>query len=162
MGASFAWSESNLVGEVVTDGIVNLNFGSADDHDLVVLSNKILRTTNSFSKYIRIKFTGVWVDITNMLFWKSAGVLLAGESVVAGANVLYATPTQTDTGDSAIPTTEGTALAIDSYEGANHIEYGVSGVSGYTDYIRLQLQTTGSTPTGAVNQKTFTFQWDES
>jgi hypothetical protein len=50
---------------------------------------------------------------------------------------------------------------MQSAEGAATIVYGASGVSGYTKYVRLQLHTTGSTPSGAVNQKTFVFQYDE-
>jgi hypothetical protein len=49
-------------------------------------------------------------------------------------------------------------FAVDTFRNCPAVE---SGVSGYTDYIRLQLQTTGSTPSGAVNQKTFCFQYDE-
>jgi len=161
MSATHAFSESNLAGEVVADGITNLNFGSADDHNLVTLSNAILRGNSSFEKYLRCKFTGVYTEISNMKFWKSAGTLVTGETIKAAANVVYATPSATSNADSNIPTTEGTALALQSAEGDTTIVYGASGVSGYTKYIRVQLQTTASTPAGAVNQKTFIFQYDE-
>jgi len=161
MAATHQWSESNGVGEVVTDGISNINFGSVDDNDIVTIDYPITIGQNSFSKYIRCKFTGIFTEISNMKFWKSAGAYILGESIKAGANVAYATPNQTGTVDSDVPTTEGTALSVNSAEGNPTIEYGVSGVSGYTGYIRLQLRTTGSTPAGAVNQKTFTFQYDE-
>jgi len=59
-----------------------------------------------------------------------------------------------------VPTSEP-AQNVESAEGETEIVYGASGVSDYTGYIRLQLRTTGSTPSGAVNQKTFTFQYDE-
>ena len=96
-----------------------------------------------------------------MLFWKSAGTLVTGETIKAAANATFATPSSVSNADSAIPTTEGTALAINSAEGNATIVYGATGVSGYTGYVRLQLSTTGSTPNGAVNQKTFTLQYDE-
>jgi len=32
---------------------------------------------------------------------------------------------------------------------------------GYSDYLKFQLQTTGSTPQGDLNTKTITFQYDE-
>jgi len=161
MAATHHFSESNGVGEVVTDDIANLNFGSNDSYELSTSVYPVVAGQNSFTKYLRCKFTGLWTDITNMKFWKSVGDYGAGEDIHATANAAYATPSQSDMGGSSIPTTEGTALAIDSAESANHIEYGVSGVSGYTDYIKLQLQTTGSTPAGAVEQKTFTMQYDE-
>jgi hypothetical protein len=37
----------------------------------------------------------------------------------------------------------------------------ITSAPAYSDYIVLQLDVTESTPAGAVNQKTITFQWDE-
>jgi len=161
MAATFTWSESNGAGQVVTDGITNVNTGSNDSVNLNTTTYPVTRGQNSFSKYIRAKFTGTWSVISNIKFWKSLGTLVTDETVKASANAAYATPSQTGTGDSNIPTTEGTALALNSMEGATTIVYGGSGVSGYTGYIRLQTQTTVSTPSGAVNQKTYTIQFDE-
>jgi hypothetical protein len=161
MAATHQWSESNGVGEDITDGILNINFGSDDSPNLNTLTYPVTVGENSFSKYIRCKFTDSYTDISNMKFWLSIVTYKTGELIKASANATYGTPSKTSTGDSTIPTTEGTALAINSAEGANHIEYGASGVSGYTGYVRLQTQTTGSTPAGAGNTKTFTFQYDE-
>lgn len=160
MSASFAFSESNTGSQTITDGISNINFGSVDAHDLTPSSNPITFGQNSFSKYIRGKFTGTWTTISNMKFWKSLGSYVAGETIVAGFNATYATPSQTGTGDSAVPTSEP-SQNVNSYEGASTIVHGASGVSGYTGYVRLQLQTTVSTPSGSVNQKTFVMQYDE-
>jgi hypothetical protein len=162
MAATFEWSESNLVGEVEAIPIANLNFGSVDDYELNTTTYPITRGNASFEKYIRCKFTGVFTEISNMKFWKSAGAYVAGESCKTAANVVYAQPSATPNADSDVPITEGSALHIHSAEGLDTIEYGASGVSGYTDYIRLQLRTTSpTTPSGAVNQKTMTFQYDE-
>lgn len=161
MAAVFEFSESNGAGEVVTDDIDNVNFGSNDSANINTTTYPITRSTNSFGKYIRAKFTGTWTTISNMKFWKSAGAYVTGEAIKASANATYATPSQTDTGDSDVPTVEGSALSINSAEGAATIIYGASGVSGYSGYIRLQLQTTGSTPSGAVATKTFTYKYDE-
>ena len=156
MAASFQFSEANTVSETVTDGISNLNFGSNDSANLVTATYPISKGQNSFSKYLKAHFYGTFTTISNMLFWKSAGTYVTGESIVAAANATFSTPSQTATGDSAIPTTSGTALTIQSSGGNATIT-----APGYTKYIRLQLQTTGSSPAGAVNQKTFTFQYDE-
>lgn len=161
MAATHQWSESNGVGEDITDGISNLNFGSNDSPNLNTTTYPITRSEDSFEKYIRCKFTDTWTVISNMKFWKSIGTLVTGESIKASANAVYAQPSETPNADSAIPTTEGTALSLNSAEGDSTIVYGGSGVSGYTGYIRLQIHTTASTPTGDVNQKTFSFQYDE-
>ena len=156
MSASHQYSESNTSGETITDGITNLNFGSNDSVNLSTSTYPITVSEASFEKYIRSKFGSTFTTISNMKFWKSAGTYVVGESITAAANVAFATPSQTANADSAIPTAVGSALAIQSAAGTSTIT-----TAGYTKYIRLQLQTTGSTPAGAVNQKTFTFQYDE-
>lgn len=160
MAATHTFKESNGAGEISTTA-TNLNFGSNDSPNLNTTTYPITRGNASFEKYLRSLFTGTWVEISNMKFWKSAGSLVTGETIKAAANQAYGTPSSTPNGDSDVPTTEGTALSIQSAEGDSVITYGASGVSGYTKYIRLQTQSTGSTPAGAANQKTFTFQYDE-
>jgi hypothetical protein len=156
MAAVFEFSESNTGGETPTDGITNLNFGSNDSPDLNTSTYPIVVTESSFEKYIRAKFSSTFTEISNMLFWMSAGILVAGETIKAAENVAFATPSETANADSAVPTTEGGALAIQAADGSGTIL-----AAGYTKYIRLQLDTDGTTPSGAVNQKTFTFQYDE-
>jgi hypothetical protein len=160
MAATHAFKESNGAGETETTA-TNLNFGSNDSPNLNTTTYPITRGDASFEKYLRALFTGIFTEISNMKFWKSAGTLVTGETIKAAANVAYAQPSATPNADSDVPVTEGTALSMQSAEGAATIVYGASGVSGYTKYLRLQLQTTGSTPAGAVNQKTFTMQYDE-
>ena len=161
MAATHHWYESNGAGEAETADISNINFGSNDSPNLNTTTYPIARSDDSFEKYIRCFFSGTWTEISNMLFWKSAGAYVAGEEIKAEVNVAYAQPSETPNADSAVPITEGTALEVKSAEGEATIIYGASGVSGYTGYIRLQLHTTGSTPSGAVNQKTLTMQYDE-
>lgn len=156
MSATFAYSESNTVSETITDGISNLNFGSVDSPNINVASFPIAVNSSSFEKYIRGKFSGSFTTISNMLFWKSSGAFLTGENVKCAANVSFATPSATANADSTIPTSMGAGLAIQSAAGTSTIT-----APGYTKYIRLQLSTTLSTPSGSVNQKVLTFQWDE-
>ena len=161
MAATHQFAESNGAGEVETIPIANVNFGSVDESEIVTANDPVIAGDASFEKYIRCKFTGTWTEISNMKFWKSAGAYKTGEAIKAAANVAYVQPSATPNADSDIPTVEGSALEIESAEGNPTIEYGASGVSGYTAYIRLQLQTTEETPAGAVNQKTIIFQYDE-
>ena len=161
MSATCHACESSGVGESETQDIANLNFGSTDAPNIVVGDYPVVREDNSFTKYLRFLFTGTWTDITNMKFWKESGAYVSGELIKAAANQAYATPTEVDAGDSAIPTVEGSALAINSAEAENHIEYGASGVSGYTGYIRLQAETDVTSPPGICNSKILRFQYDE-
>jgi len=146
--------------EFVTEDISNLNLGTTDAPNIVPASYPVPRGDRSFSKYLFFRFTGTWTLITNMKFWKNSGAYVTDELITAGANQAFATPSQADTGDSAIPTVVGSALAINSAEGANHIEYGESGVSGDSAYIRLQAETSVSSPAGATNSKILRFQYD--
>jgi len=158
MAATHQFSESNLT-EVVMDGITNLNFGSVDDHELNTTTYPISRSNSSFEKYLRCLFGGTgWTEISNMKFWRSDVLgYKTGETLKAAANVAFATPSATPNADSDIPLSESApALAIQSAAGTTTIT-----APGYTKYIRLQLQTTGSTPSGSVFQKTLCFQYDE-
>jgi len=156
MAATHAFSESNGA-EVVHDSIANLNFGSNDSYELNTTTYPITRGNSSFEKYLRCKFSDTFTEISNMKFWRSDVLgYKTGETLKAAANVAFATPSATPNADSDIPLNEGASLAIQSAAGTTTIT-----APGYTKYIRLQLQTTGSTPSGAVFQKTLTFQYDE-
>ena len=160
MAASYQWAESNGAGEVVTDGIANLNFGSNDSANIVTTTYPVTAGQNSFEKYLRAKFSGVFTEISNMKFWKSGGTFITGESIKAIANQTYTAPVSSTSvkAVSDVPESEGTALSVQSTEGDTS-KLTVAGT--YTKYLVLQLQTTTGTPAGAVNQKTFTFQYDE-
>ena len=159
MSATFEWSESNGASETVTDNISNLNFGSNDSANITPATYPIVAGNNSYEKYIRAKFSGTFTEISNMKFWKSAGAYKTGEAIKAAANVAYSTPTSSTSSvaTSNVPESEASALSIQSSGGTSTITS-----PGYTKYICLQLQTTSSTPAGAVNTKTFTFQYDET
>jgi hypothetical protein len=163
MSATHQFSETNGVGAVVTDGISSVNMGNNDSANLVPSTYPVTAGENSFEKFIRAKFTGVYTEISNMKFWKSVGAYKTGEDIKAAVNQTYATPVKTTSVKATvtIPVTEGTALTMQSFEGAATIIYGAPGVSGYTGYLVLQEQTTVSTPSGGVNQKTLVMQYDE-
>ena len=159
MSATFAFSESNGVGELVTDSITNVNFGNNDSANLTTTSYPIVAGNNSYEKYLRVKFGGVFAQISNVKFWKSAGFYKTGEQIMAAANQAYVQPVNTTSAVaiSLIPDVIGSALAIQSTEGGPTLFT----VAGYSKYLTLQTQTTSSTPAGAVNTKTFTVQYDE-
>jgi hypothetical protein len=152
MAATFLWVESNGSGETTTTA-ANVNFGNADAPNLVPASNPIAAGANSFEKWVRGHFT-TYTSIANLRFWKSAGSYVTGEAIKAAVNASYATPTSNTSivATSDVPISEGSAL-VPSAPGAS---------PAYCGYITMQLQTTGSTPPGAVNQKTFTLKYDET
>ena len=156
MAATHQFSESNGAGETVTDGISNANFGSNDSPNLNTTTYPITRGNASFEKYHRSKFSGTFTEISNIKFWKSAGAYVTGESCKAAFDVAYAQPSQTPNADSDVPVAEPGTHNVHAADGSDTIV-----APGYTKYWRLQLQTTGSTPAGAVNTKTFTLQYDE-
>lgn len=158
MSATFGFSEANGVGEAVTDGLTNLNMGSVDSTNLTPSTYPIVAGANAFEKYLKAKFSGTFTEISNMKFWKSVGALKTGEAILADEVTSYAQPVATTSAVavSAIPTSVGSAIVVHSAAGAATIA-----APGYTRYIALQLQTTVSTPAGALNTKTFTFQYDE-
>lgn len=154
MAATFAFSESNGAGETVTDPISNANFGSVDAPNIVPAIDPITAGNNSFEKWLRGSFSGVYTSIANLRFFKSAGAFVTGEDILAAVNATFATPVDTGSivATVTVPTTEGSALAP-AAPGAS---------PDFSGYITMQLQTTVSTPPGAVNQKTFTLKYDET
>ena len=153
MAATFQWSESNGAGETVTDGISNLNFGNLDSPNLSSPNNRVIAGQNSYEKWMRGKFSGVYTTIDNLKFYKSAGTLPANVSIKAAVNAAYATPTTSTSvvATSNVPTTLGTAL-VPTDPGAS---------PDYSGYMIMQMQTTGAATPGAVATQTFTLQYDE-
>jgi len=160
MAAIFQWCEANGSGATVTDGITNLNMGDVDAPNLVTSTYPIVAGENSYEKFIKAKFTSTFTEISNMKFWKSAGALKTGETVKANLVLpaSYSQPVKTTSSQATtdVPESLGAALAVRSAADTATIT-----ATGYTEYICMQLRTTGSTPAGAVNTKTYTFQYDE-
>jgi len=154
MAATFNFAESNGAGETVTFPVANLNFGSADTPALTPASNPVAAGDNSFEKWLRGRFSGTFTSIANLRFFKSAGTFVTGEAIKAAADAGYVAPVSTASVIATVdvPITEGTALTPAD----------PSGNPGFSGYLTLQLQTTVSTPPGAVNTKTFTIKYDET
>ena len=163
MAANYTWNEANGVGEAVTVDIANLNFGSVDDHELTPIDHPIIAAQNSYGKYIKGAFSGSFTRIDNIKFWKASGSYVAGESCQFSGSVAYAQPVATDYSDPAVPTSEpaNPNVGISGDVDGNIDGPCDDGSSCDTDYMRVQLLTTGATPGGSVNQKTFVLQYEE-
>lgn len=165
MVATAELDEYNGAGETLTANVTNCNFGSNDSPNLVPATYPITAGNNSFEKYWKMDFTGTFTTIDNLKVWKSAGAYVTGEGIDTNAresgyvNTTYTQPTETTS------TKATQVLPITEPAGANLGIAGTLGGSlsapGASDYLVMQLQTTGATPPGSVNQKTFTFQYDE-
>jgi len=167
MVADFEWDEQNGASPgTKSHALSNGNFGNVDDKniDITVEANKIPRGENSYSKYISGHFSGTYTQIgPNGKLWKSAGSLPSGVTLKAAMTTTYATPTKTATGDSDIPTAEGSALTVQfGASEATATNDSTTSNPAYTAYYRCQLQTTGSAPTGAIGAQTITLKYDES
>ena len=185
MAATVVVSESNGAGQVVTDNLSNINFGSDDAPNLSPASSPIIIGDRSYGKWLRCKLSalGGSSQIDNFKVWKSSGAYVTGEAIRSsiddtsggGAgrylNVNYQTPATTLLSPSftLIPPTAPTTpnLGIDNTgtpdDAANDTVSGaLTSAPSYTRYWAMQMTTTGSTPAGAVNQKVFTIQYDET
>jgi len=168
-------SESNGAGEVVTDNISNLNFGSVDQPNLVAANHPIIVSEASYFKMLRFKVQslGTSTTIKDLRWWKSAGVFLTQESIEAidrqagggNNNVAYVTPVQTNSN----PPFTGFSINIRTADPGSAC-VGIAGslagtiiaAPAYSEYFCAQLQTGGLTPIGQVNTKTVIFQFDET
>lgn len=171
--ATVTFSESNgvLASIITTDGISNINFGSNDSPNIVPATYPITAQADghSFEKWIRLNLTnlGIASIIDNFKMWKSAGAYVTGEGIscnlvtsgYAAANYATGGPVESDSAVAtvAMPTSEPAGSNV----GIGGSLAGQLTATGYTDYIVLQMDVTASTPSGAVNQKTITIQWDE-
>ena len=89
MSASFQFSESNGATPTVTDGVTSINFGSSDAPNLVPASHPVTAGTNSFEKWIRGHFYGVYNSVANLKFYLSAGSYVTGEQIVAAVTASF-------------------------------------------------------------------------
>ena len=161
MVATFAWSETYGTGSGTVGTPTNLNFGSTSAIDLTPSTYPITAGTNSYEKWVRGGFSGAFTRIDNIQFWKSAGAYVTAEAVkwLGAANTAY-TASTTDTSSIAtvaVPTADPATANVSI--GGNLT--GSLTATGFTDYVVMQAQIGATASAGAVNQKTFTLQFDE-
>jgi hypothetical protein len=167
-------SESNGAGEVVTDNITNINFGSVDQPNIVAANHPIIQTEISYFKMLRFKVQslGTSTTIKDLRAWKSAGAYAANDEITAqmqAAGFAYVQPTPAApnppfNAPAAIITADpgGPTISIGhDLTGTFKAAGGTVGVPGYSDYFALTYKTNAA-PVGPVSTKTLTFQFDES
>lgn len=191
MAATVEFSESNGLNsaESVTDGISNINFGTADTPNITTTSHPIIIGGYSYAKWLRFHVSdmGGSSSISKLRFYKQSGVYVTGETI--GGNPAgspstawyISTYAHAINGGSIITTPyagDGSAilggnkyssagLAIPtSLPASENVLIGTTtggslSAPGYSSYMAIGLATTASTPSGAVNQKVFAMTWDE-
>ena len=167
----------------------NLNFGNVSSRDLTPSSYPIAAGSNSYSKFIKLNFSGSFTAISNGKLWKSAGAYVTDEYIWHSGSVEMATPAAaTATIFSGEPDVEWTDYGVGrriptSQPSNNNVILRYGGTSESTlpdgtlpdaasspDYysgsrsalMAFQLTSSASTPAGAVNQKTISLTYDRA
>ena len=172
MAVTVTWIEFNesngSPGSHVGSTATNINFGNTDAVNLSPASYPIAAASNSFAKYLKVNISGSYTQISNAKLYKSAGNYVTGESILFSGSVDWAIPVTTDTSDPAIATSLPESnniclpnLTTDTLPASTEEASSPGYYSGSrTSLMRFQVQTTSSTPAGAVNQKTFSITYD--
>jgi hypothetical protein len=159
MVATFGWVEY-LSNATDTATPTNLNLGSTLAANLAPSTYPITAGTYSYEKWVKANFSGSFTRIDNVQFWKSAGAYVTGEVINwTGQETAFNQPTESASADATttVPVADpGTANV--SIGGALA---GSLTATGNSDFIILQATVTTAASAGAVNQKTFTLQYDE-
>ncbi len=167
MAATVEICESNGVGETLSHNISTLNFGDDDSSDLTPATYPIIAGDFSYEKWIRLHVTSMGSSnkIDNIQMWKDTGGYVTGETIesnlVTGGytSETYSQPIKTDSAkaDTVMPIADPTTANVGSAGALT----GSLTATGYSDYVVIQMGTTGATPGGDVNQKSFKIQYDE-
>ena len=168
MAATLQWYQTNGASpgndtpQSQSDGINNWDFKSVDTSGPAVAGEEITAGSFSMHIYSKIRFTGSFSSIDNVLFYASSvnlsgygsGAYLLCSGIEAGS---YAAPSAVSKSGTwgAVPT-----LAVSGQDISTPAL--VAGTAGYTDYTALQLKTTTSgASAGYGGYTSFTVVYDE-
>jgi hypothetical protein len=175
VAATWEWGEANAAGATKTYARTDVNWKNIDDSTTAYSSSSITAGASSYTKYQFLRFGGSWNEISSGKFAHTAtagggaigtGITLRGQPVTA-----YALPSTTPTVDtdisSSIAIGSGATVQFTLTEPGNTTTAGLGAtVSGpgtaYSQYVRTQLQTSGSAGPGDCNAVTLTIQYNEN
>jgi len=138
----------------------NLNMGSTLAANISPSLYPITAGTNSYEKWVKLRFSDSFTRIENLQLWKSAGAYVGGEEINwTGQSTTYAVPTQSTS-------VYATAELPTSSPGTANISIGgdLSGsltATGESDFVVLQTVIDVAASAGATNNKTILVQYDE-
>lgn len=172
MAATTTWYEQNgtasgspASGTETT--ISSCDWKSVDDTTTARASAPVLAGSNSYSKYIYLKFTGTFNQISAVKFAHTSGTLGTGISLKGKVNSTYTTPA-TSALAGATDITDTTAISsgisvLLGTTGPNDANPSASQNSTcYTQYLITQVQTTASASAGDSGTVTLTVQYNEN
>jgi len=161
MAVAISWYEWNGANDPDVDAgqvITAIVVGSIDGYDFNPADYKIQVGDNSYSKHIKVRFTGVGTNtIGNTKLHKSSGDYKTGEALEYNKDFVKGStpPSEGDIGGSAIPTSLPGAQNLDLPDSGNVLEG-----DGYSEQFALQTQTSAGTEPGPLNTKTITVTYD--
>lgn len=172
MAATTTWYEQNgtATGSPASGSestISSCDWKSVDDSTTSRASAPVLAGSNSYDKFIYLKFSGTFNQISAVKFAHTAGTLGTGISLKSKITSTYTTPSTTALGGAtditsttAIGSGASVLLATTGPNGASPAASQTSAC--YTQYIVTQVQTTASASAGDSGSVTLTVQYNEN
>ena len=168
MGATLQWYQTNGAGAGIdtpqsqTDGVNNWDFKSVDTVGVAVAGEEITAGSFSMHIYTKVRFTGSFSSIDNVLFYASVlnvsgfgeGAYIIASGIEVGS---YSAPTAVSKSGTwaLVPTLAASGQNITTPSL-------VAGTPGFTDYMGLQLKTQASGAIAGLGGYTsFTVVYDE-
>ena len=172
MAATTTWYEQNgtAAGSPAAgteSAISSCDWKNIDDTTTPRASSPVLAGSNSYSKYIYIKFSGTFNQISAVKFAHTAGTLGTGISLKGKITSTYTTPSTASLGSSTDITSttaigSGASVLLGT-SGPNDTNPAASQTTTcYTQYIVTQVQTTASANAGDSGSVTLTVQYNEN
>ena len=172
MAATTTWYEQNGTASGspasgTESTISSCDWKSVDDSTTSRASAPVLAGSNSYSKYIYVKFTGTFNQISAVKFAHTAGTLGTGISLVGKITSTYTTPATSALSSSTditatTPIGSGASVLLGT-TGPNDTSPSSSQTTTcYTQYIVSQVQTTASANAGDSGTVTLTVQYNEN
>lgn len=171
MAATTTWYEQNGTASGspasgTESTISSCDWKSVDDSTTSRASAPVLAGSNSYHKYIYLKFTGTFNQISAVKFAHTAGTLGTGISLKSKVTSNYATPSTTALASSTDITSttaigSGASVLL-STTGPNGSTSASQTTTCYTQYIVTQVQTTTAANAGDSGTVTLTVQYNEN
>lgn len=171
MAATTTWYEQNGTASGspahgTESTISSCDWKSVDDSTTSRASAPVLAGSNSYHKYIYLKFTGTFNQISAVKFAHTAGTLGTGISLKSKVTSTYATPATTALASSTDITSttaigSGASVLL-STTGPNGSTSASQTTTCYTQYIVTQVQTTSAANAGDSGTVTLTVQYNEN
>lgn len=172
MAATTNWYEQNGTAtgspaHGTESSISSCDWKSVDDSTTSRASAPVLAGANSYTKYIYLKFSGTFNQVSAVKFAHTAGTLGTGISLKNKITSTYETPsTSAMSGSTDITSTTAIgsgASVLLSTTGPNGTSTSSSQTTTcYTQYIVTQVQTTSSASAGDSGTVTLTVQYNEN